>query len=198
MTAEGRQSRLFSRLAAKIVFLLLAGLLCYGTARYFSWLADTRPALMRAVVYGIIIAGWAGLEAEAVLGQRRRLKIGFLKGIDQMDGRDFEFWCAAYLKERGFTDVEVTRGSNDYGVDILASAGDISYAIQCKRCAYPVGNKAVQEVYTGMRMYECEKAAVLTNSVFTEAARQTAEQTGVLLWDRKWLEQHALQRRFRR
>jgi hypothetical protein len=38
-----------------------------------------------------------------------------------------------------------------------------------------------------MDYYSCNKAIVITNSQFTEAAKKLAERTGVVLWDRKIL-----------
>ena len=35
--------------------------------------------------------------------------------MDEMEGHDFEFFCADLLREAGFEDVEVTRGSGDFG-----------------------------------------------------------------------------------
>ena len=42
---------------------------------------------------------------------------------DDMEGRDFEVFCARLLENRGFEEVEVTKCSGDYGVDILAEKG---------------------------------------------------------------------------
>ena len=39
--------------------------------------------------------------------------------LDEMEGLDFEYYCAELLTYHGFLDVEVTRGSGDYGIDIL-------------------------------------------------------------------------------
>ena len=192
MAGYRKKSSFVQKFAAKLIFLALAAGLCLLAVRYFSWLADTRPGLMRLLFFGILAAGWAGLELDAIRGQSRRLRFGCLEGIDEMEGHTFEYWCADYLEKRGFSHVEVTQGAGDFGVDIIAWDRDVKYAIQCKRCAGPVGNKAVQEVYTGMRMYECDEAAVLTNSTFTEGAKRTAEQTDVQLWDRQWLQAHAL------
>ena len=106
--------------------------------------------------------------------------------IDAMssDGWAFERYCADLLLKNGFSKAEVTTGSGDYGVDILAEKDGISYAIQCKCYSNPVGNKAVQEAFSGKEYYKKMVAVVLTNSTFTQAARTTAEQTRVLLWDR--------------
>ncbi len=58
---------------------------------------------------------------------------------DDMEGHEFERYCAELLEENGFQEVEVTKGSGDYGVDILAEKDGITYAIQCKRYTGPVG-----------------------------------------------------------
>ena len=40
--------------------------------------------------------------------------------FEDMEGHEFEYFCADLLKRNGFTEVEVTKGSGDYGADILA------------------------------------------------------------------------------
>ena len=40
--------------------------------------------------------------------------------MDEMEGHDFEYYCADLLRKDGFSNVEVTKGSGDFGVDILA------------------------------------------------------------------------------
>lgn len=110
-----------------------------------------------------------------------------LLGVDLMEGHDFEYWCADLLQKLGFCDVEVTPGSGDHGVDILAKKECIKYAIQCKRYTADLGNTPVQEVHAGKAMYGCQVGAVITNQHFTPGGRQLAEATGVLLWDRDWI-----------
>ena len=108
--------------------------------------------------------------------------------IDLMEGHDFEYFCADLLRKRGFQDVEVTKGSGDYGIDILAEKEGITYAIQCKCYAVPVGVKAVQEAYAGRDYYDCMVGAVLTNQYFTAPAVEAAKKLKILLWDRGYLE----------
>lgn len=108
---------------------------------------------------------------------------------DEMEGHDFEVFCAGLLESHGFEEVEVTRGSGDYGVDILAEKEGITYAIQCKRYTAPVGVKAVQEVYAGRDYYDRMVGAVLTNQYFTASAVEAAKKLKILLWDRGYLEQ---------
>lgn len=108
--------------------------------------------------------------------------------IDVMEGRDFEIFCAELLRKRGFLDVEVTKGSGDYGIDILAEKDGVTYAIQCKCYAAPVGVKAVQEAYAGRDYYDRMVGAVLTNQYFTTPAVEAAKKLKILLWDRGYLE----------
>jgi len=106
-----------------------------------------------------------------------------------MEGYEFEEYCAALLRETGFLDVEVTKASGDYGVDILAEKDGVTYAIQCKCYSSDVGVKAVQEAYAGRDFYDRMVGAVLTNQYFTGPAVEAAKKLKILLWDRDYLEQ---------
>ena len=108
--------------------------------------------------------------------------------MDLMEGHDFEFYCAELLKKGGFLEVEVTRGSGDYGIDILAEKDGVTYAIQCKCYNAPVGVKAVQEAYAGRDFYDRMVGAVLTNQYFTQPAVEAAKKLKILLWDRGYIE----------
>lgn len=108
---------------------------------------------------------------------------------DAMKGHEFEHFCADLLRKNGFKKVSVTPGSGDQGVDVIAVKGTARYAIQCKRYASPLGNKPVQEVYTGKAFYGCRFGVVMTNSTFTPHAKDLAKKTGVLLWDRKVIQE---------
>ena len=107
-----------------------------------------------------------------------------LEQLDLMEGHDFEFYCADILRKNGFENVEVTRGSGDHGIDILAEKNDITYAIQCKCYSSDIGNAAVQQAHTGKSIYKKDIAVVLTNRYFTAQAKEEAAALGVKLWDR--------------
>ena len=117
-----------------------------------------------------------------------RQKEPSVSDTDGMDGLAFERYCSNVLRKNGFYDIEITRGSGDYGIDILAKKDSISYAIQCKCYTGTVSNKAIQEAFSGKSFYGCMVAAVLTNSYFTESAKETAKRNDVLLWDRNYLD----------
>lgn len=107
--------------------------------------------------------------------------------IDHMDGHQFEYYCADLLMRNGYSNVVVTPGSGDQGVDILAERDGTTYAVQCKCYSGKVGNKAVQEAFSGRTYYDRNVAVVLTNNYFTEQARDAARKMNVLLWDRNTL-----------
>lgn len=113
----------------------------------------------------------------------------FDQPYDNMDGHTFEHYCADLLSKNGFTDIEVTKGSGDQGIDVIAFKDGMKYGIQCKCYASDIGNKAVQEAYAGKEYYHCHIAAVLTNRHFTRSAKQLSESNNVLLWDREKLEE---------
>ncbi|MDE5793037.1 MAG: restriction endonuclease, partial [Oscillospiraceae bacterium] len=72
---------------------------------------------------------------------------------DSVTGFQFEKIVSKILEFNGFTNVENTKASGDNGIDILAKKDGTSYAIQCKCYSKPVGNKAIQEAYTGKEFY---------------------------------------------
>lgn len=98
-----------------------------------------------------------------------------------MDGHDYEYLVARYLKGHGYTGAKVTKASGDYGVDVTAHKGGHKYAVQCKYYSKPVGISAVQEAAAGKAYYGCDAAMVVTNNTFTKAARDLAKVNGVIL-----------------
>ena len=98
-----------------------------------------------------------------------------------ISGHDYEKLCAQYLGCIGYSHVHKTPGSGDQGVDIVATRNGENIAIQCKLWSKPVSNKAVQEVYGGMRLYGCTKAVVITNNKFTPGAIELARADNVIL-----------------
>ncbi len=136
------------------------------------------------VIISIVILLIAGIAIRRLISSKRTTP----GDIDIMEGHDFEYFCAELLKKRGFLEVEVTKGSGDYGIDILAEKDGVTYAIQCKCYTAPVGVKAVQEAYAGRDYYDCMVGAVLSNQYFTAPAVEAAKKLKILLWDRGYLE----------
>lgn len=152
--------------------------------------------LIYAIIIGCILMGFIYLFPVAVpflilLGIVKLIVYKIRKygniDFDNMDGHRFEQFCADVLCDNGFYNVKVTKGSGDHGIDILANKGNMKYGIQCKCYADNVGNKAVQEVYSGKTIYNADIAVVLTNRYFTKQAKEEAKKLGVELWDRNKL-----------
>lgn len=157
-------------------------MLFYYGGKAYNILMNTKIYILITVVIIIIfMLLWLFLS-----GRRKRRVYG--KDFDLMDGHEFEYYCADLLRRRGFKEVEVTKGSGDYGIDILAERDGVTYAVQCKCYGDTVGVKAVQEAYAGRDYYDCMVGAVLTNQYFTGPAVEAAKKLKILLWDRGYLE----------
>lgn len=142
----------------------------------------TREAVA-ALVVGIIL-----IAAAVFALYNKHIRKNRNKRMDTLEGYEFEYYCAGLLEDCGFSEVEVTRASGDFGVDILAQKEGVTYAIQCKRYNEPVGIRAVQEIYFGRDYYDCMVGCVMTNQYFTQPAVDAAQKLKILLWDRDFLE----------
>lgn len=133
--------------------------------------------------------GWIIKDEQEWLREQRGLSTveNELYQIDLMEGHAFEYWCAERLKHAGYVKITVTPGSNDQGVDVLAEKDGVKYAIQCKCYSADLGNTPIQEVNAGKAFYRCHVGAVMTNRHFTSGAKDLAEATGTLLWDRDYI-----------
>lgn len=107
-----------------------------------------------------------------------------LEQVDAMEGEEFEHFCGFLLKKNGYKKVQVTQATGDQGIDIIATKQGKTCGFQCKRYTGFVGNKAVQEVWTGHNFYKLDEAAVITNSEFSDSANELADELGVRLIDR--------------
>lgn len=104
--------------------------------------------------------------------------------VDHMNGLEFEDYIVKLLIHSGYTNVSLTKRSNDFGVDVICEKDDIKYAIQCKKYSHKLNNSPVQEVASGKNYYNCQVGVVVTNSYFTDNAKELADKNGILLWDR--------------
>lgn len=109
-----------------------------------------------------------------------------LRDVDSMDGTTFEHYIAQLLIERSYVNVSLTE-RYDYGVDIIAEKDGIRWGIQAKRYSGPVKAAAVRQVVTGLRLYGCDRAMVITNSTFSNVAKRLAEGNDCILIDRAGL-----------
>ena len=107
-----------------------------------------------------------------------------LEYIDSLNGIEFEEFIMKLLKYLNFEESYTTKETGDYGIDVIAIKNNVKYAIQCKNYLNHVGNKAIQEAYSGKDYYDCHVAIVVTNNYFTNNAIKQANKNKVVLWDR--------------
>jgi restriction system protein len=140
-------------------------------------------------------AGWSLAGAGAILlavrlfafVRRRHRPSPELAQVDAMDGWEFEAFIAELLTRQGWH-VELTPGSGDLGVDLIAEKAGERWAIQVKRQDAPVSRRAVSDAVAGRDHYGCTEAMVVTNATFTRGAELLAESTGCELVERDDLE----------
>lgn len=96
------------------------------------------------------------------------------------------------MKHQGFTAIQFTPKSFDFGADIVAEKDKTKIAIQIKRSMSPIGIAAVQEVLGGMAYYGAAKGIVITNAIFSSSAIELANRASIRLVNRKevkkWLQ----------
>ncbi len=133
------------------------------------------------------------LYKKALWDNERYLKNDFSIEVNKFDllqryeniqnGYEFEEFCYSLYGDLGYY-VEHTKLSNDQGADLVIEKDGIRTVVQAKHYAFPVGNKAVQEVVASKAFYDnAHHAIVITNSTYTPSAIKLAEANSVELVD---------------
>lgn len=117
------------------------------------------------------------VRTDRVAQKNKPKDLGF---TSKMTGKEFELFCAMKFEKEGWK-VSPTKDGADQGVDLVIEKSNRKIAIQCKKYGRPVGNKAVQEVKSGMDFYNAQKGVVITNSTFTKSAQELAKATNIQL-----------------
>jgi hypothetical protein len=102
------------------------------------------------------------------------------KYSSEMDGFEFEIFCKSKLELEGWN-VMKTKNGADQGVDLIIKKNDRKVGVQCKKYNTPIGNKSVQEIYSGIKFYGLTEGIVLTNNDFTKSAKELAESLDIKL-----------------
>jgi hypothetical protein len=121
-----------------------------------------------------LVRDWANYDMEDTPAYNRK------DDVESMSPIDYEHYCKDLLVSCGWT-AYVTTSTGDQGADIIAKLGNIKIVIQCKLYSGPVGNKAVQEVISAKVYENANHSVVVTNSRFTNSARQLAGASNTLL-----------------
>ena len=120
----------------------------------------------------------------------QKLKKSGILNVDEMTGKEFEEYLRVLFLERGYQ-VQLTKITGDYGADLVLSSKNRKIIVQAKRHKKNVGIKAVQEISAAKNHYQADECWVVTNSYYTEPAKNLAKSNQVRLVDRtllmKWM-----------
>lgn len=108
--------------------------------------------------------------------------------FSKLSGPDFENLLYRLYEALGYS-VQMTGKTGDQGGDLIATQGQERLLVQAKcykDCS--VGNKAIQEAAAARSHYDCNKAVVITTSVFTKEATELAKTNKVELVPKELLQ----------
>lgn len=98
--------------------------------------------------------------------------------FSSLTGADFEDLLCRLYEAMGHT-VMKTGQTGDQGCDLVVNMDQQRVVVQAKCYNGSVGNEAVQQAVTALKIYNCTKAIVVTNSYFTPEAITSAKINGV-------------------
>lgn len=108
--------------------------------------------------------------------------------FSKLKGTDFEYLLYRLYESMGYL-VQVTGKTGDQGGDLIATKGQERVLIQAKCYKdWSVGNNAVQQAVAAKNHYDCNRAMVITTSVFTREATELAKTNNVELVPRGLLQ----------
>lgn len=122
-------------------------------------------------------------QQAAALEAHRRSIARDLDGLLRLSPYEFEHAVAAVLRGLGWTEVEVTKGSGDRGIDVVGIDPDgWRTVVQCKRYSYsPVGGPDVRNLAGARVQHGADRAMLVTTATFTKQAYEAAERTQIEL-----------------
>lgn len=135
-----------------------------------------------AYIFYSPIAGTIGLIRKAIQKVRLKRIARSNKVVNAMTWAEFEYYVAEWLRRRGYTNVHITE-KYDLGVDIVAKKDGLTWGVQVKHSQGLVGINAVRQVVVALKKYKCDRAMVVTNSLFSRPAIELAESQDCILID---------------
>lgn len=143
-----------------------------------NWVKTWGVMVFVAIIMGILILKYVPYYRKV-----RMVKRSNINSIDVMTGDQFEEFLVILFRLQGYT-AKKTKRTRDHGADVILNTEGKRIVVQAKREKGRVSNSAVQEVVASKAVYNATEAWVVTNSYFTEPAKELARANEVLLWDR--------------
>lgn len=102
--------------------------------------------------------------------------------LKQIDPSSFERLCQRFLREIGFSNVEVKGKSGDGGIDgngAIKLGGVLSFYVvfQCKRYSGSVSSGAIRD-FRGAMIGRADKGLFITTGTFTQSAKKESQRDG--------------------
>jgi len=166
-------------LSFALIILLLSAVWVHKTGK----LHIEHGAIYLACFIAIAIVLFFLLKNRQKVTGKIALSKSSLTVIDKMTGLEFERYLTGLLRKQGYSSIRLTE-KYDYGIDIIAIKDGITWGIQAKRYKGLVDVDAVRQVVTALAKYNCDRAMVITNSYYTEFAKELARCNNCLLIDR--------------
>lgn len=135
---------------------------------------------------GILLFSFIAYRFFKSRSRRRDIQNPSIYQVDNMTGLEFEKYVAQQLKSLGYKHVRLTE-KYDLGVDIIAEKDGVRWGIQVKRYSGLVKADAVRQVVTALKSYNCDRAMVITNSSFSQTAKELASSNDCVLIERDFL-----------
>ena len=167
----------------EIIGLLIAAMLIGGGA-WASLTTLTRQLLLilAVLILSVLLIALAGLTSYGLYRQQQRARALSSYDVDHMDPFKFEHYVSWLMQHQGFTNVQVTQASGDYGVDVTATKDGQKWATQVKHYYGSVNQDAIRQAVAGASYYKCARSMVVTTAPrFTHHAKELAKATNTVL-----------------
>jgi restriction system protein len=151
----------------------------YDWSQFLSFAAEQKLLIALIILFSILAILF---HIKNELEYKKQFEQSGIREIDAMSGNEFENYLHLLCKKYGYK-VELTKGSNDYGADLILY-GNSKIVVQAKRYGRKVGIKAVQEVSSAKTYYNADEAWVITNNFYSSQAIKLADSAEVRLIDR--------------
>jgi restriction system protein len=149
--------------------LTVVAIVCLAAAIYVFPYGGSGPV----VVVVLVVAAAAALAwKRAAQSRAAYAKTGLTReAVRALSPTQFEKWCAARIRERGYRVTEVG-GQGDHGIDLIAEREGERLVVQCKRWlgVRLVGEPQVRDLFGAMHHERATGAMVITTGVFSDPA----------------------------
>lgn len=162
---------------------LCIGLLClYVKLSQMGFTTDQMIAFIYVFCF-LVIMVLLGIKFGSKAIKKHKYLHSPLAEVDRMSGMEFEHYLKAHFENLGYK-VNLTANTGDFGADLICKKDNETTLVQAKRYKKQVGIEAVQQIAAAKAYYKADKLMVVTNSFFTNAAKELARANNVELCDR--------------